>query len=334
MLRKYLWSASLGLLLLQTSLQAQLRRDYTYVSDRRFPDVEDLIGYDFRPEIIEIPRVSEEKFRPGEYSFGITLGKLFVEGSDIQGVYQLNNINTTEYGYLLTTVNARNALLTGHLKVILNRYAEVEALIFRRSTDDTEIIFHQARLPEKLESIEEPYFTDRGEIVVEQIDSLWGKQFFPFFRIHSNPKIQERLQVNDSTSVSFVEEVQYLEKKSGRKKREEGPQLTGDSLQLFADSLRLADPATFDELFKEERTYTIVLRSILTYDDGGRADKTWEYPIKKVVEMEDAQAGPDDDRYRLEFDSAKAEVIYLYLTGNRTISWLQIDDKHYLVRGY
>jgi len=81
------------------------------------------------------------------------------------------------------------------------------------------------------------------------------------------------------------------------------------------------------------KEYFINLRSILTYEDGGSEDKKWSYQVKKVVEREDKNAGPEEERYQMEFTLKKGGPIYLYLTGERTISAIEIDGKKYLMRG-
>ena len=54
-------------------LQAQ---QYSYISDRRFFEPADMIGYDFRPSALEIPNETKMEIDPGEYSFGITFNYL------------------------------------------------------------------------------------------------------------------------------------------------------------------------------------------------------------------------------------------------------------------
>ncbi|MCB0706097.1 MAG: hypothetical protein KDC34_12330, partial [Saprospiraceae bacterium] len=171
------------------------RVDYTYMSDRRFGTTEDLLGYDFKPYAVEVPGKMEMEFSAGDYSFGITDRYLYVEGEDIRGVYNLNAINTTEYGFLLVTMNARDARLQGHLKVILNKYGEAEAVVFRKSPDDPEMIFFIPQLSTTKRNLERAYFTDRGELEIPDPDSLWGARIIPIMRIHKDKEgVQERLQ--------------------------------------------------------------------------------------------------------------------------------------------
>ena len=80
---------------LLTGIQLPAQNTYSYISDRKFKDPTDLIGYDFRPNLLEIREEREEELDAGSYSFGITMNNLYVDGPGIKGVYSINNINTT-----------------------------------------------------------------------------------------------------------------------------------------------------------------------------------------------------------------------------------------------
>lgn len=323
----------LYLLLLIPMLSFGQRVDYSYISDRRFGTTEDLIGYDFRPNAVEVPGRMEMDFSAGEYSFGVTQRHLYVEGEDIRGVYNLNAINTTEYGFLLVTMNARDARLQGHLKVILNRYAEAEAVVFRRSPDDPEMIFFLPEVPKVRRDRERDHFTDRGEIILSSPDSLWGVRVVPMMRIHEdNDGVQERLQGVDSTWIEFQEVITY-EEKIKKRKLKKGEDLTlieGDSIALNADTSAV-EIFTYEEI----RTKIMSIRSFVKYDDGGVEDKTWTYTIKKLEELQDTNARPGEDRYewKIDFDESN-EVAKLYFDHLRAITRLEFDGKNYLVRGY
>ena len=304
--------------LLLSPLLASAQRDYTYVSDRNFFDVEMLLGYDFRPYQLEIPDRTQRSLTPGEYSFGVTRSLLYAEGPDVKGVYQVSSINPTEYGYILQTINARDARLTGHLKVVLNQWSQAEAVIFKRSPDDPEMIFYLAVIPEKLRKSEAAFFTDWDESVLRHPDSLWGKSIRPFFRVHTDSGIQERLQVTDSTVISFVEEITIVEKT-----KEIAP----------TDSLATSDSVVVVKS-KEIREYFVAVRSILQYDDGGKEDKTIRYPIKKVVEREFKTPRINEERFEWEFTTDKGEPVYLYLNGRHAVASMKIEGKVYQVRGY
>ena len=392
------------------------QEQYSYMTDRIFLKQTDMIGYNFVPDFMEIPNESDAELKVGEYSFGITTNNLFVEGKDIKGVYSVNNIDKVEYGFIFKLMNARDPTVQGHLKVIQNKYGHVEALVFKKSTKEKEIIFHLPRVPKSLRLKEKAYFTDRWEMVNQDVDSLWGKSIYPFIKIHKDEKnVQERLQQADSTSITFVEKVTIIEKKQKKKKKkkkiknielgeeeeeviaeieEEAVELVEEEPVAVAEEKKPARRApqrrkfqgynssnsrdleeeeeevveevpapvvkpaprpiidagaspSAEELEEAEeesneeekkkvkivKEYFINLRTILTYDDGGSEDKKWTYQVKKVVEREDKSAGPDEERYQMEFTLKKGGPIYLYLTGERTISAIEIDGKKYLMRG-
>ena len=396
------------------------QEQYSYMTDRIFLKQTDMIGYNFVPDFMEIPNESDAELKVGEYSFGITTNNLFVEGKDIKGVYSVNNIDKVEYGFIFKLMNARDPTVQGHLKVIQNKYGHVEALVFKKSTKEKEIIFHLPRVPKSLRLKEKAYFTDRWEMVSQDVDSLWGKSIYPFIKIHKDEKnVQERLQRADSTSITFVEKVTIIEKKQKKKRKkkiknielgeEEEEEVIAEVEEVAAELVEEASVAVVEEEVEEKKParrapqrrkfqgynssnsrdlaeeeaevveeapapvikpaprpiidagaspsaeeldeaeeesseeekkkvkivkeYFINLRAILAYDDGGSEDKKWSYQVKKVVEREDKNAGPDEERYQMEFTLKKGGPIYLYLTGERTISAIEIDGKKYLMRG-
>lgn len=318
------------------------KAQFSYISDRRFFAPDDLVGYDFKPAIREIPNQKQEDLKPGEYSFGITFNNLYVNGEGIQGVYNINNIQPEEYGFKLLLMNARNARLQGHLKIIQNKYGMVETLIFKRSPDEKETIFYLPAIPGKLNEQEKAWFTDRGELVIEKTDSLWGKKFYPFLRIHKDARVQERLQMRDSTSISFLETI-TIEEKDKKKKKPKEDQVAGvvsaDTLAAETDGSRTVSDSTTigtdpDKKVKIIKEYFVIVRSIVQYDDGTREDKTWKYPIRRISEKEDNKAGLQEERFQWEFITDKKESILLYLNGDHTVSSMHIGEKTYLMRGF
>jgi hypothetical protein len=222
-------------------------------------------------------------------------------------------------------MNARDARLQGHLKVVVNKYGMVETLIFKRSPNEKEIIFYMPAIPGKLNESEKSFFTDRGELAIASNDSLWGKTVRPFLRIHKDAHVQERLRMGDSTSIRFIEKVTVEEKKKKNKTRE----VSADSI-LVADSTSAIDSSHL----KIIRENFVEVRSILRFEDGTREDKTWSYPVKKIIEKEDKKAGLQEERFQLEFVTDDKEKIYLYLNGDRTVSSFEVGDKQYLMRGF
>ncbi len=336
---------------------------YSYISDRKFHDPADLIGFNFKPGSFEIPqKQAEEHFKAGEYSFGISTSNLYVKGPEIEGVYSINNTKPTDYGYKMLLMNARDPMIQGHLKMVLNQFDQVEALIFKRSNKEDEIIFFQAAIAKDDNEKDRNYFTDRFEIPIEDQDSLWGKQVVPFFRIHADRgKIQERLQASDSTVISFVEKITFEEKtkekkiKEKKKKNDEGEEeivektdkvIEEGSVEL--DSLERAEAirtGSFSKTVMQDgkkvtikvkvvKTYYIEVRSIVTYEDGEVLDEHESYQIASISEGENTRALKDEDRYQLQIDLTKGAPIFMYLTQKRTISRIDVGGKQYLMRGH
>jgi len=182
------------LCIITSSLAAQTVQ-YSYISDRTFASPDDLIGYDFKPAMREVPGEAPEEIAIGKYSFGITRANLYVEGPAIQGVYSVNNINTTEYGFIMKLMNARDPTIQGHLKIVVDPKGQVEGLIFKRSNKDKEVIFFLRIIPKDVEAVEEAYFTHKGEKKIKSIDSLWtGVHVRPFLRVfHNMGGVQQRI---------------------------------------------------------------------------------------------------------------------------------------------
>jgi hypothetical protein len=318
--------------LLAIGVQAQ----HSYISDRRFFAPDELIGYDFKPAMKEVPNDKQEDLDPGEYSFGITHTNLYVKGEGLEGVYNINNMQPEEYGFKLTLMNARDARLQGHLKVILNKYSMVETLIFKRSPTDKETIFYLPAIPGQVKEQEKAFFTDRGELAIAHPDSIWGKKFHPFLRIHTTDRVQERLRMKDSTTISFVEEI-TIEEKEVKKKKKDNAAPAADSLAVdvaaapSADSAAAASP---DKKVKITKQYFVVERSFVQYEDGQREDKTWKYPVKRISDKEDKLAGEQEERFQWEFVNDKKDKIILYLNGDHSVSSMLINDKRYLMRGF
>ncbi len=310
-----------------------LNAQYSHISDRRFFEPNNLIGYDFKPGSMEIPNVSEKRLGPGEYSFGITFSHLYVKGEGIEGVYNINNMTPEEYGFKLLLMNARNARLQGHLKVILNKYNMVEALIFRRSPDEKEIIFYQLPLTREKKDEEKEFFTDRGELIVEHTDSIWKTTFRPFLIIHESENVQQRLRMDDNTYITFTEEVTIEEKevkKKGKKNEEEEAEEMAEE-EITVDSLAMDAPEIKVKITKE---YFVSIHTYVKNADGAREQQITRYPIRRVSEKEDSAAGMHEERFLWEFINDKKERINLYLNGDRTISTMEIGDKKYLTRGF
>jgi len=326
----------LGLLLFTLSnITAQ---DYSYVTDRIFDGPESFFGYDFKPSVMEIPNEYSNEIDPGDYSFGVTSRNLYVEGEDIRGVYSMNNIGPTEYGYKIATMNTRDARLQGHLKIILNRRGQVNALIFRRSQKDPEIIFTLPEVDEDMNEAETEYFTDLREMEIENADSIWGTTIYPFLRIHQQRNIQERLFDYDSTYVNFEEVISIEEKvkKVKQPKKKKKKKTEEEELEEF-DNEDVVDEMPKDSVDikrKITKTYFLNLTQLIRYQDDTEKIEKERYEITKVNEREDDTAKGNEERFQIEYTTKEGIPVYLYLNENRQVSSIEIGDKLYLMRGF
>lgn len=307
---------------------------YTYVSDRRFTDPTDLLGWQFRPGELEIKDEKKVAFSPGEYRFGVTQNNLFVEGPEIAGVYSINNINPTEYGYVLNLMNARNPTLQGHLKVILNKNRQADAVIFKRSPREKEMVFWLPLLSERDYREEGQWFTDRKELFLPVIDSLWSAQIHPFLLLDQQSGKQQRLTMDDSTYLHFSREIHRSIK--DKKKRKKGEVSLVDSLGLTIEDL-MADSLLREEagVIIEERIADFVrFKTRLVYDDGGTKWVEEQYEIRRVSERADKKARDGGEKYLWEIELKNGERINLYLDTYRYASSLEWGPNWYLMRGY
>ncbi len=318
-----------------SSITAQ---DYSYVSDRIFDGPESFFGYDFKPSVMEVPNESKDEIDPGDYSFGVTSRNLYVEGEGIRGVYSMNNIGPTEYGYKIATMNTRDARIQGHLKIILNRRGQVNALIFRRSQKDPEIIFTLPEIDEDMNEAETEYFTDLREMEIESADSIWGTTIYPFLRIHQQSAIQERLFDYDSTFINFEEVVTIEEKvkkvKAAKKKKKKKTD-EEEMEELDIEDVAAEMPKdSVDIKLKITKTYFLNLQQLVRYQDETEKMEMERYEITKVNEREDETAKGNEERFQIEFTTKKGVPVYLYLNENRQVSSVEIADKLYLMRGF
>jgi len=193
-------------------LPIMAQENYSFLTDRRFFEPTDLVGYQFVPQKMEIPQESKTNLKAGAVSFGITNKNLYVKGEGIKGVYNINNINATDYGYKLDLLNPRNPASTGHLKVILTKGAYADALVFKKDNNAKEIIFVLPEISDAGRTAEKAFFTDWGEVKLEFPEDVWGQKIRPFIRITQGPKIQERLFASDSVKIYFEHVITEIDK--------------------------------------------------------------------------------------------------------------------------
>jgi len=218
---KNIWILSLVFCFLNLSLLNAQEDKYTYLTDKKFNNSEDLFGYTFVPGIMEIATPGQTSqgeqtdIKEGAVKFGITRGNLFVKGKGIDGVHNINQINTTDYGYKLMLMNARDPKLQGHLKIIKLK-SFVDALVFKASNDAKEMIFLLPEIGKTLQESEKAYFTDRNEITLEHEEDIWGTELNPFFKIFMPKRVYQRVQKSDGVNINFIVTETTVEK--GKKK--------------------------------------------------------------------------------------------------------------------
>ena len=279
---------------------------YSYISDKRFQSPEELLGYELKPNTIVFPnpdnpkRNQEVPLNPGDITFRATRNYLIVDGDaypDYKGAYSVNSINPERYGYKLDLMNARNPSIQGHLKIILNNKSEIDAYIFQPSPKEKEVVFYQAKIPSKINKQEETYFTDWGEVIINDT-SLWGTTVYPFFELE---KTQRRLLPEDSLNITFQVDTVIVNKKKNKKKA----------------------------------IYTVIVRYNEKNQDGDFELKTAEFPIDKIVERESRNPQDKDIRFRIEFSVKKLQSgkVLIYLDENRSVHSVWIGQTNYTMRG-
>lgn len=291
---------------------------YSYMTDRRFFDPTDLIGYAFNPDLLEIPDKDVSRpLRPGTYSFGIALNNLYVFGDQIKGLYNVNQINTTDYGFQLVLLDTWDPGKKGHLKIIQTPSGLVEALIFRRSQLEPEMIFFLPLLPEDLDEREASWFTDVGEAFVAHPDSLYGMVFRPFLRIQNDPRLQQRFQVRDSTEIRFIQEIEVTEK---LKKRKQIDTVTTDT-------------SGYEVKRKITKRHFVEVRTLVNDDISGRKELLWREEINNLTEKVDEQASGIEEKYMITIQTDKGNEYALFLTASRTFSSFDFGGEVFYARG-
>ena len=205
------------------SIQAQEKDYYTYLTDKKFKKTNDIFGFEFVPNVMEIPGNKAQDLKAGEYKIRVDRENLFISGGEIAGVYNINNVNTTEYGFKLELINARDPGMQGHLKVILLNKKYIDALVFKKSNFAKEIIFFLPEIDKTLRDKEKEYFTDRNEIFLEFADEIWGTNLYPFHRVINPKNIHRRIQMSDGVKIEFIETESIIEKTKTVKIKAEKP---------------------------------------------------------------------------------------------------------------
>ncbi len=301
---------------------SNIRHFYSYTTDRKFKEIRSLIGYNFKPSDEEQRDERKKKIEPGKVSFGITGNNLYVEGEGIRGVYSINTMIPTEYGYQLKLMNANNPMLTGHLKIFLNDFKEVDAFMFKRSPKENEIIYYQSYIKKDLSDQEQAYFTDRNELKINEIDDIWGKKIRPFFIIDGESAIQDRFQMSDDVSFEFIENQTIVEK--GRRRDNSSKAADGSS-----------DSTQSNKKIKILKENTVVV-SRKVIENGKVVDSSVKFDLKDATLKEDRESGNSDDRFLLTLKpkNKRDPEIYVYLNAQKAVSYIDFDGQRYLMRGF
>lgn len=318
------------------SFLAFAQTEYSYTTDRKFSGPEKFLGYSFVPSLKINPKQDiEQDLDPGAISFGIDRNYLYIKGEEESGAYNLTQIRPTEYGYKLELMNARDAQIQGHLKIIMMPGNFVEALIFRKSQKHDEIVYYLPEIEKNLENKEKEYFTDRADLFIENEEGLWGKTIRPFLLIE---KVQTRFRMQDSMKVSFIEVIEVIDKTKQPKAKETDTIPVKPYIPVTVEALDTLDLEVLkkNKNIKIIRTYSIHLSFIQTLEDGSIKTMSNVYPINKVKEKMDSSAGPKGDKYQIEFGVGKLPggLVHLYLDGERRVTSIDFGPDRYLVRGY
>ncbi len=306
-----------------TVLQAQ--NAYSYVSDRSFKQITDIIGWQFVPSQEEIKGNYKRNLNAGEVTFGVTMNNLYVTGKNIQGVYSINNMVPTNFGFQLQLMNANNPTLQGHLKIALDNNRQAYGLLFKRSPKEPEMLFELPDIPKQVEDREKEYFSDKNEVIVPHVDSLWTKTFRPFYSFNGESRIQRRLQTSDDVFFTFSMKTTIIDK---NKKKDKDPTTVAATA---ADTVKTSDPSKI-KIVKE---YFLKVHFKNKLQNNEIEEKTVDYTFEKFDWKEDSRAPANaPDRFRIVLKPKSGSEIAIYLNVNKAISFIDLEGFRYAVRGF
>jgi hypothetical protein len=270
--------------------------EYTYVTDTKFLNSDELLGYVFMPNEIQTsfePGDKPQKIGIGKVKFRLTMGYLYVTQGEEELSYNTNSINPEKYGFKVDLMNARNPSEQGHLKIILNDLKQVDALIFKKNRQSKEVTYYQAMIREETSLRDQKYFTDKTDIRTENIQYLFtNKPVKPFF---VSAKEQKRLYPKDSLSFTFSQKEVTVGKKT-----------------------KMEYMVTFKYLEKRE--------------DFDPITKTQEYVIKKFEEVEFGMKGKMQKSLELELKDFPEGKMYLFLTPINSVEAIRFGDQMFVLR--
>ena len=303
---------------------------YSYFSDHRFYDTDDVIGYTFVPAEREVSdgkggsNGKTSKLRAGDVVVKVMRDFIYVTDAGNELKYSVNQITAEPYGYKLQLMDARNPSIQGHLKVIRDDQKYVRALVFKKSREDKETIFHQAEPVKKQIETDAKFFTSKDAITIKTKDDFWKKSFRPFFQI--NGSRQERVHPEDSMRIAFTQDTVITKKAKiptakdsvqialGKKKIEKDKIKIVEMMHLYYNEIDEKDPTAPRKPMHLEYAIASISRTVNNDDSEGAKDMHFKYELK----LEGMK---------------NAAPIMVYLTEKQTVSAIVIDDLSCLMQG-
>jgi hypothetical protein len=315
----------LAMLCIQMIAIAQ--KNYTFIDDRKFKDVSDLIGYTFVPNEVEQKDKFKKLIRPGEFSFTIKKDKLHITGTNISGQYIYSDINTTDYGFIVNLIDLKNPLMHGALKIILNDKKEADILTFRKNQNDPELLYYLAEMSKDNFVKEKKYFTDKNETILPTFDSLDRVKIYPFLVIDEERGIQEKRKIKDSTYFEFIK-VTNIEDKTSKKYKIVKRKVDSADITLI-----IVDTIFPPKKLKITYQYFVKVRwQSLTNGIFESVNKVVE--IEKFNETKAIDKNQKEDTRLVDYKLKDGDSIQLYLNENRAFSYLVYNGKKMLARGF
>jgi hypothetical protein len=302
--------------------QAQNTSIYTYHNDHRFWDTDDIIGYTFVVGARENPPSSAiKKLRAGEVVFKVMRDYLYITEGSAEVKYSVNQITAEKYGFKLHLMDARNPSIQGHVKVVLDEMKFVRSLIFKKSREEKEVIFHLLEPTKQIIKTDAKYFTHKDSAVLKTKETFWKKSFRPFFEVSGT---QHRLYTEDSLTVSFTKDT-VITKKAKIPTAKDSVLIAAGKKKAEKDKIKIIDQIHLRYLEQDEKD-----------PSGARKVVVLDYEItdiKRLINNEDSEQAQDMRfKYELKVDKMP-EPFLLFLTEKETLSVIVIGEFSYLMQG-
>ena len=310
------------LLLCSLFAQAQNTDVYTYYNDHRFWATDDVIGYTFVVgERENPPSTALKKLRAGEAVFKIMRDFLYVTESGKEAKYSVNQITTEKYGFKLHLMDARNPSIQGHVKVVRDEMKFVRSLIFKKSREEKEVIFHLLEPTKLVTKADAKYFTNKDSVTLKTANEFWKKSFRPFFQVSG---VQQRLYTQDSLTISFTKDT-VITKKAAIPTAKDSALIAAGKKKAEKDKIKIIDQLHLRYLEQDEKD-----------PSGPRKVVVLDYKItniKRLVNNEESEQAQDMRfKYELTIDKMP-EPFLLFLTEKETLSVVVIGEFSYLMQG-